>query len=84
MSSSPTHDEIFEKVCELLKPYNPQNRPIKRESGIMSDLEVDSVAVFDLVMGLEDHYDISIPMEMVSDIKTVGELVNAVKELTSE
>ncbi len=79
-----THDEIFDKVCELLKPYNPQNRPILSESGIMSDLEVDSVAVFDLVMGLEDHYDISIPMEMVSDIKTVGELVNAVKELTSE
>jgi acyl carrier protein len=84
MTATPTHSEIFDKVCELLKPYNPQNRPILNESGIMSDLEVDSVAVFDLVMGLEDHYDISIPMEMVSDIKTVGELVNAVKELTSE
>jgi len=81
--SNPTHEEIFDKVCELLKPYNPQNRPINKSSGIMSDLEVDSVAVFDLVMGLEDHYDISIPMEMVSDIKTVGELVNACKELTS-
>jgi len=82
--TSPTHEEIFDKVCELLKPYNPQNHPINKSSGIMSDLEVDSVAVFDLVMGLEDHYDISIPMEMVSDIKTVGELVNACKELTSE
>jgi acyl carrier protein len=49
----------------------------------MSDLEVDSVAVFDLIMELEDHYDISIPMEMVSDIKTVGELVLAVKGLTA-
>lgn len=83
MTATPNHEEIFAKVCELLKPYNPQNRPILKESGIMSDLEVDSVAVFDLVMGLEDHYDISIPMEMVSDIKTVGELVNAVKELTA-
>jgi len=44
---------------------------------------VDSVAVFDLVMALEDHYDVSIPMEMVSDIKTVGELVNAIKQLIS-
>ena len=74
--------QIFDKVCELLKPYNPENRPISLSSGIVSDLEVDSVAVFDLVMGLEDHYDISIPMEMVSDIKTVGELVNAIKQLT--
>jgi len=76
--------EIFDKICELLKPYNPENRPIKLESGIVTDLEVDSVAVFDLVMALEDHYDISIPMELVSDIKTVGELVDAVKRLISE
>ena len=82
--SEPSRDEIYDKICELLKPYNPKNRPIKMSSGIMSDLEVDSVAVFDLVMGLEDHYDISIPMEMVSDIKTVGELTTAIKELTSK
>ena len=77
-------DQIFNKVCELLKPYNPENRPITLQSGIVSDLEVDSVAVFDLVMGLEDHYDVSIPMEMVSDIKTVGELVAAIKQLAED
>ncbi|PHR92160.1 MAG: hypothetical protein COA69_09125 [Robiginitomaculum sp.] len=82
--SQPTHDEIFDKICELLIPYNPKNKAISDQSGIMTDLEVDSTAVFDLIMGLEDHYDISIPMEMVSDIKTVGELVSAVKQLTSE
>jgi len=82
--SAPTQTEIFDKICELLKPYNPENRPITMSSGIVSDLEVDSVAVFDLVMGLEDFYDISIPMEMVSDIKTVGELMAAIKQLTTE
>ncbi len=82
--SAPTDSDIYQKICDLLKPYNPKNHPIERSSGIMSDLEVDSVAVFDLIMELEDHYDISIPMEMVSDIKTVGELVNAVKSLTAK
>ena len=75
-------DKIYDKVCELLVPYNPESRPISSSTGIVSDLEVDSVAVFDLVMLIEDHYDISIPMEMVSDIKTVGELVNAIRQLT--
>ena len=79
----PTREEAYDKICELLKPYNPKNRPIEMSSGIMSDLEVDSTAVFDIIMGLEDHYDISIPMEMVSDIKTVGELSSAIIELTS-
>ena len=81
--SAPTDSEIYDKICELLKPYNPKNHPIENSSGIMSDLEVDSVAVFDEIMELEDHYDISIPMEMVSDIKTVGELVTAVRGLTA-
>ena len=80
----PTREDIYDKICELLKPYNPKNRPIEMSSGIMSDLEVDSTAVFDIIMGLEDHYDISIPMEMVSDIKTVGELSSAIIELTSK
>jgi len=81
MTDLPTPQEVYAKICELLTPYNPKNREITMNSGIMSDLEVDSTAVFDLIMGLEDHYDISIPMEMVSDIKTVGELVAAVREL---
>lgn len=77
--SEPIAQDIFEKICELLKPYNPKQKAISLQSGIVTDLEVDSTAVFDLIMGLEDHYDISLPMEQVSDIKTVGELVNAVK-----
>ncbi len=83
MSSQYSSEQIFDKVCELLKPYNTKNQIITRQSGIVSDLEIDSTAVFDLIMGLEDYYDISIPMEMVSDIKTVGELVIAVRQLTT-
>ncbi len=82
--SAPTSEHIYQKICELLVPYNPKGRVITLQSGIVSDLEVDSTAVFDLIMGLEDFYDISIPMEMVSDIKTVGELVAAVRSLTED
>ena len=84
MSDIPAPEAVYAKICELLAPYNPKQHDITMNSGIMSDLEVDSTAVFDLIMGLEDHYDISIPMEMVSDIKTVGELVAAVRQLLAE
>lgn len=82
--TAPTPEDIFAKICELLVPYNPKKHAITLQSGIVTDLEVDSTAVFDLIMGLEDHYDISIPMEMVSDIKTVGELVTAVRKLSAQ
>ena len=80
----PTDQQIFDKICELLRPYNVKSKPILRTSGIMSDLEVDSTAVFDLIMELEDHYDISIPMEVITDVKTVGELVAAIRELLEQ
>ena len=80
----PNDTDIFDKICELLKPYNVKNKPIHKSSGIMSDLEVDSTAVFDLIMELEDHYDISIPMETITDVKTVGELVHAIQELLAQ
>ena len=80
----PSDQQIFDKICELLRPYNVKNKPILKTSGIMSDLEVDSTAVFDLIMELEDHYDISIPMEVITDVKTVGELVAAIRELLEQ
>lgn len=80
----PSDNDIYDKICELLQPYNVKNKPISPTSGIMSDLEVDSTAVFDLIMELEDFYDISIPMEVITDVKTVGELVVAIRELLSE
>lgn len=74
-------DRIFEKVCALLAPYNRTNREITRSTAIMADLEVDSVAVFDLIMEVEDAYDITFPMEIVSEMKSVGDLIATIQSL---
>jgi len=74
-------DPIFQKVCALLGPYNRNNVAISRQTVIVSDLEVDSVAVFDLIMEVEDSYDITFPMETVSEMKSVGDLVGTIQTL---
>ncbi|MEL7480465.1 MAG: acyl carrier protein [Pseudomonadota bacterium] len=79
--SSGSDDLIFQKVCALLAPFNQNDIPLTRDTAIVSDLEVDSVAVFDLIMEVEDAYDITFPMETVSDIKTVGDLVDTIRTL---
>lgn len=70
---------ILDTVCGLLAPYNRNNISITRETAIMADLEVDSVAVFDLIMEVEDGYDITFPMETVSEMRTVGDLVDTIR-----
>ena len=39
---------------------------------------MDSVAVLDLIMEVEDDYRISIPMNMLSEIRTIGDLVQTI------
>jgi len=41
--SEPTREQIFDKICELLKPYNPQNRQITLQSGIVSMEQVSDI-----------------------------------------
>lgn len=73
--------EIYEKVCSLLEPFNNKGLTLSRETDISSDLEIDSVAVLDFIMEVEDEYDISFPMNRISEIRTIGELVEAISEL---
>jgi len=74
-------DLILQKVSGLLAPFNQKNIAITRETEIITDLEIDSVAVFDLIMEVEDGYDITFPMETISEMKSVGELVDTIRVL---
>jgi len=73
--------KIFETICTVLAEYIPEGTEITRDTKIVADLEIDSVDVFDLIMEVEDAYDISISMELISTTHTVGELVKVVDDL---
>lgn len=76
-----TEDLLFQKVASLLVPYNHNKVDITRQTEIMAELNVDSVMVFDLIMEVEDEYDVTFPMETVSEIKSVGELIDTIRKL---
>jgi len=73
--------KIFSTICKVLAEYIPEGTEITNDTKIVADLEIDSVDVFDLIMEVEDAYDINISMELISTTHTVGELVNVVEDL---
>ena len=73
--------KIFATISTVLSEYIPEGTEITADTNIVADLEIDSVDVFDLIMEVEDAYDISISMELISTTHTVGELANVVNEL---
>ena len=48
------------------------------------ELDLDSLAVMDVIMELEDSMDISIPLNLIPDIKTVGDLAGTIGQLKEE
>lgn len=68
---------VFEKVREILaEQLDIETEEITMESQIADDLGADSLDVVDLLMSLEDEFDVEIPDEEIENIKTVGNLVN--------
>lgn len=56
---------------------------ISDDINIARDLGLDSLATMNFIMALEDEYDISIPLDRVAQVETVGDLVQAIEELRS-
>ena len=73
---------IFAKICELLQPFNKKGVPLEPDLEIMAGLEIDSVAVMDFVMEVEDHFDIDIPLNVLSETRSIEDLVKVVAERT--
>ena len=76
-----TPDAVLESICGYLAPLNKAGIALDADTDIAADLEVDSVAVMDLVMSIEDAYDIMIPMNRLSEVRTVGDLAQTVQTL---
>ena len=74
------NDEIFKELCTLLKPFNTDGVVLKPETDISADLNIDSVSVMDFVMEVEDKYDIDIPLNVLSETRTMNDLIKVVQD----
>lgn len=72
----------FDKLKKIIADVlNVDPEEIKPETTFMEDLGADSLDIFQIVMGLEDEFDIEIPAEKVEKITTVEEAVNLIKDV---
>lgn len=72
---------VFEKVKAIIsEQLGVDEGEITMESSFIEDLGADSLDIVELVMALEEEFDIVIPDEDAEKIRTVGEAVNYIKE----
>ena len=72
---------VFEKVKAILsEQFDVEEDTITLDTKIAEDLGADSLDVVDLLISIEDEFEIEIPDGEVENIKTVGELVKYIEE----
>ena len=77
----PSTAEIEEKVIQIVSEQMSVDKgEIARETSFVNDLNADSLDTVELVMELEDEFDLTIPDEDAEKLKTVGEAIDYIQK----
>ncbi len=72
---------VFEKLKEILSgQLDVDADSITLETNIADDLGADSLDVVEMLMAVEDEFDVQIPDEEIENLKTVGSVVEYIQE----
>ncbi len=75
---------IYARIIELIAPLNSKGVALAENTTFAGDLEMDSLTVMDLVASMEDEWDIVMPLNMLPDLETIGQVADAVTKLVSK
>lgn len=71
---------VFEKVKKMLADQlDADEAELTMETNIAKDLDADSLDVVELLMTIEDEFNIEIPDEEIENIKTIGDLTEYIQ-----
>ena len=74
---------LLTEISEVLESVLNRKVELKPEMNIVNDLGLDSIAVMNFTMALEDKFDISIPLNDMASVVTVKDLLTTVETLRS-
>ena len=73
-------DAIFEKVKEvIMDQLAAEDDAVKMETSFIDDLGADSLDIVELIMALEEEFDLQIPDSEAEKIMSVGDVVEYIK-----
>lgn len=77
-SAGVSREEILKVIYKELEKVNHQKISLTEQTDIATDMNVDSVAIMDLVFELEETFDVSVSLNDLADTRTIGQLADLV------
>lgn len=77
---SAQHESVLHRIFAYLEQHLQQRpaAPISADSRLIADLGLDSLQSFELVAELEDHFEITVPMEALQEIVTLDDVARVI------
>ena len=76
-----SQEEIFDKVKEIIvEQLGVQESAVTMEASFIDDLGADSLDIVELIMALEEEFDLEIPDADAEKVATVGDVVDYIKD----
>ncbi len=69
------NENMLQQIYQILQPFVPEGQAITPETDLVAELGLDSLKVMKILEDVEDRFDISIPLNILPDVRTVEELV---------
>ena len=84
MSQSAVTDLTVHQIQQAVESVLGRSVTIDRDTDIARDLAVDSLALMNIVMELEDAFDVSMPLDRLATVQTIGDLADIISSLRQE
>ena len=78
------YQDILNQLFEIIKPSVKDNRQLEEDTDLVADLGLDSLKVMTLVEEVEDRFDISIPLNILANVRTIRDFALQLQQLTEE
>jgi acyl carrier protein len=78
------YEEILLQLYEILKSYAKDGQSLSEDTELLSDLGLDSMKVMQLLLETEERFDISIPLNIIPNVRTARDFARQIEQLTEQ
>lgn len=78
-----TYQEILSGLYELLGDFVGGAQGLNEDTDLISGLDLTSLKIMDLLMEVEDQFDVSVPLNKLPDVRTIGDLAAMLDKLVN-
>ncbi len=79
-----SYDDILERLFVHLRQLAQPGVEVDGDTDLVRTLGLDSTTLVDIILDVEDEFDVSVPLNALSDVHTAGELASLIHRLSEE